>query len=249
MDWVKEFYTAQNEWFGVYLVEIEENHRERAILINSMTDSKPKKILELGAGGGQTSIALSELGHEVSMIELLEDSVEHAHLLAEERGVEIEILHGDFYEVNIEKKFDLVCYFDSFGIGEDDDQIQLLKRIKSWLNPNGCAIIEIGATWYWGGIAKGKIVDLGACYRQYDFDALGSRLIDSWWRKKDPETIVKQSLRCYTPMDLRLLLKETGLEITELQAGGSVDYDRMEFVKKTKLEDAMTYYIKLELTK
>lgn len=247
MDWVKEFYAAQNNWFGVYLVDIEEHHRERATLIHSMTSDVPKQILELGAGGGQTAIALAELGHEVSMIELLKDSVEHAESLAVERGVDIEILQGDFYEVNIGKTVDVVCYFDSFGIGTDDDQIQLLKRIKSWLKPNGCAIIEIGATWYWGGIAKGKIMDLGACFRQYDFDAKESRLIDSWWRKKDPTTVVRQSLRCYTPMDFKLLLKETGLKMVHLESGGSVDYDRMEFIKKVKLADAMTYYVKLEL--
>ena len=85
----------------------------------------------------------------------------------------------------------MICYFDSFGIGTDEDQRRLLKRIRSWLKPNGCVIIEIGATWYWAGVAKGRSMDLGACYRQYDFDAPNSRLIDSW----DPRSLANSSCR------------------------------------------------------
>lgn len=246
MDWVKEFYTAQNKWFGIYLVDVEESHRERAALVNEMSTAVPKKILELGAGGGQTAIALAELGHRVVMIELLNDSVQHARFLAAEMDVAINVIQGDFYEVILDETFDLICYFDSFGIGSDEEQRALLKRMKSWLRPEGCMIIEIGAIWYWGGIAKGRLMDLGDCYRQYDFDAQNARLIDRWWRKKEPEIVVQQSLRCYTPMDLELLLEGTGLKITALEPGGAVDYDEMQFVKKTTLEDAMTYYVRLE---
>jgi len=246
MDWVEEFYSCQNEWFGVYLVDVEDPHRERADLINEMTDVLPKSILELGAGGGQTAIALAELGHKVTMVELLEESTNHAKRLASKMEVDLEVIQGDFYEVELEQKFDLICYFDSFGIGTDEDQRRLLKRIHSWLKPKGTVIIEIGATWYWAGIANGRSMDLGACIRQYAFDATNSRLIDSWWRKDDPETIVHQSLRCYTPADVDMLLEGTGLKMKAIEAGGKVDYDKLEFVKKVPLDEAMTYYIKLE---
>jgi SAM-dependent methyltransferase len=246
MDWVEEFYRCQNEWFGIYLVDVEDAHRERAELINKMTDLLPKSILELGAGGGQTAISLAELGHQVTMVELLEESTNHAKRLASEMEVNLEVVQGDFYAVELDQTFDLICYFDSFGIGTDEDQRRLLKRIHSWLKPNGTVIIEIGATWYWAGIANGRSIDLGACIRQYAFDATNSRLIDSWWRKDDPETIVNQSLRCYTPVDIKMLLEGTGLKMNAIEAGGKVDYDKLEFIKKVPLQEAMTYYIKLE---
>lgn len=245
MDWVKTFYSSQNDWFGVYLGDIEENHRQRALLINNMTDASPKNILELGAGGGQTAIALTELGHRVTMIELLEDSTNHAHALAKYYEAPVQIIQGDFYEVKLENKFDGICYFDSFGIGEDKDQRRLLKRIANWLKPDGAAIIEIGSTWYWGGIAKGIQMDIGACMREYDFDYNNSRLIDKWWRPEKPEELVYQSLRCYTPADLNLLLEGTGLRIESIQPGGKVDYEKMEFIPKATLDEAMTYYVKL----
>ncbi|CAA6828705.1 MAG: Spermidine synthase [uncultured Aureispira sp.] len=245
MDWVKTFYDAQNEWFAVYLGAVEDSHYERAALMNEMTSAATKRILELGAGGGQTAIALAELGHDVSTVELLEESVLHAQKLSHQMKVEVAIQQGDFYTIDYQEPFDLICYFDSFGIGEDEDQRRLLKRIETWLKPDACAIIEVGATWHWAGVANGQKMDLGACFRHYRFDAENSKLIDSWWRKDDPEAVVRQYLRCYTPVDFKLLLEGTGLKMVGIEAGGRVDYEQMEFIKKATLEEAMTYYVKL----
>lgn len=246
MDWVEKFYTSQNNWFGVYLGEVEESHHDRAALIDVLLPKAKQKILELGAGGGQTAIALASLGHEVTMIELLEESARHAQLLSSKMKIPITVVQGDFYKENFSLLFDAVCYFDSFGIGTDADQRRLLKRITNWLKPDGKALIEIGSSTYWGGIAKGKTMDLGDCIRQYDFDVTTSRLIDRWWRKSNPEDVVYQSLRCYTPPDLALLLEGTGLELLQIEAGGMVDYEAMEFISTATIQEAMTYYALLQ---
>ncbi len=247
MDWVKTFYSKQNEWFGVYLGEVEEPHHKRAWLVQEMANLIGRaSILELGGGGGQTAFALANLGHEVQMIELLPDSAAHAQKLAAkmDKG-KMTVIQGDFYEVNFSSSFDIVCYFDSFGIGNDEDQRRLLRRIASWLKPQGQAIIEIGATWYWGGVANGVTMDLGAGFRSYGFDPIESRLIDRWWLPDNPDEVYFQSLRCYTPADLRLLLQDTGLSLKEIRPGGKVNYQDLEFVEKAPLEEAMTYYVLL----
>jgi len=246
MNWVKTFYTSQNDWFGIYLGAVEDSHHERAALVEAMLPQANQKILELGAGGGQTAIALAMLGHEVTMIELLEESAKYAQLLSDKMDVPVRVIQGDFYEENFEPIFDTVCYFDSFGIGTDADQRRLLQRIASWLKPTGKALIEVGSSTYWGGIAKGKTMDLGDGIRQYDFDVTEARLIDRWWRKSAPEEVVYQSLRCYTPADLALLLEGTGLRIVQIQAGGMVDYEAMEFIPSATIQEAMTYYALLE---
>lgn len=245
MDWVKKFYTTQNDWFAVYLGDLDPSHQLRSSLVEQMTNNAPKQILELGAGGGQTAVVLAQEGHQVTTIELLEESTHHAHQLAKHYGVAIEILQGDFYTIPLEKTFDLVCYFDSFGIGTDEEQQQLLRRVANWLKPNGTAIIEVGSTWYWGGIGKNKSLDLGDCIRNYSFDALRSIMIDKWWRKDDPDNAIYQYLRCYTPADIRLLLKGIDLELDMVEAGGKIDYRTTQFIVKTSLAEAMTYYIKL----
>lgn len=247
-DWVEAFYNKQNNWFGAYLGPIESTHHQRAALINEMTDATPKSVLELGAGGGQTAMALAQLGHQLTTIELLEESVLHHHSLEEFYRYGTQILKGDFYTLSLEQQFDIVCYFDSFGIGQDSEQRILLKRVHDWLRPNGCAIIEVGSTWHWAGIANGQEMDIGVCMRKHEFDFVGSRIIDKWWPYHKPDQMMYQSLRCYTPADLELLLEGTGLKIVAIRAGGKMDYRTGNFIPKVDLKEAMTYYIKLQKT-
>ena len=118
MDWVKEFYSCQNDWFGVYLTDINQSHQDRVDLINSAINQPHSKVLELGAGGGQTAVALAKQGYQVTMIELLQRSVQHAHKLNDIHQQSVKIIQGDFYQYSTSDQFDIVCYFDSFGIFE-----------------------------------------------------------------------------------------------------------------------------------
>ncbi|MGH1338115.1 MAG: class I SAM-dependent methyltransferase [Aureispira sp.] len=246
MDWVAEFYQAQNDWFGVYLLPIDEQHEERAVVVAELLGETPHSILELGAGGGQTAVVLAKEGHEVTMIELLEASTKYATTLAKEHQAPLTVLQGDFYTLELTQTFDSVLYFDSFGIGSDADQQRLLQRVATWLKPTGKALIEVGTPWYWNEIAKGRKVDLGACFRAYDFEVDTSRLIDRWWRKEAPEEVVQQSLRCYSPADLELLLQGTGLTVVEIQAGNCIAYEPTRWRSRVTLPEAMTYYAVLQ---
>jgi hypothetical protein len=42
-----------------------------------------------------------------------------------------------------------------------------------------------------------------------DFDPVGCRFLDQWWKLNDPSEVISQSIRCYTPGDFLLLLKGT----------------------------------------
>lgn len=244
MDWVETFYSAQNDWMGVYLTPLEERDQERVALVHELVGTAPRRILELGAGGGQTAVAFALAGHTVSMVELLAPSAQHARQLAAKHGVALEVHQADFYQLTLPRVFDLVVYWDSFGIGQDADQQRLLQRVaQEWLVEGGQALIEVGSPWYWGGVANRQQVDLGDCWRQYIFDVQESRLLDYWWRKADPATVVHQSLRCYHPADLRLLVEGTGLALQQVRPGGTIVYEPdLEWIKKVPLEEAMTYY-------
>ncbi len=246
MDWVKEFYSCQNDWFGVYLTGINQSHQDRVELINSAINQPDSKVLELGAGGGQTAVALAKQGYQVTMIELLQRSVQHAHKLNDIHQQSVKIIQGDFYQYSTSDQFDIVCYFDSFGIGSDADQVRLLQQIETWLKPKGVALIEIGAPWFWSGVANGKLTDLGACMRHYQYDSTQQRLLDYWWLKEAPEQKVYQSLRCYSLDELKQLLKGLSLRIKRCISGGKIDFEEMSFVQKVPLKESMTYYVLLQ---
>lgn len=247
MDWVESFYRFQNEWFGVYLGEVEPRHYQLAARLKRLAGMETQRLLELGAGGGQTAIALAEVGYQVTTIELLPESVQHSQQLTQQHQLPIRNLQGDFYQIDLEETFEVLCYFDSFGIGTDADQRRLLARMANWLVPAGKAVVEVGTPWYWKDPeVRGRQLDLGGCFRAYEFDEAGSRLLDRWWAKEAPEQVEQQSLRCYTPKELEQLLQGTSLQLIGIESGGKVDYDAMEFIETAPLEEAMTYFAVLE---
>ena len=252
MNWVREFYSAQNRWMEIYLGDLDESHEER---LQRMLRLYPQlaqaglRILELGAGGGQTSLRLAMLGHELTAVELLPESCAHARQLVQSKGfaAKLQVLEGDFYSLELPTEhYDFIFYLDSFGIGSDAEQQHLLRRMSTWLKPQGLAFIEVGNPWYWWA-AKGQAMDLGEYEREYDFDLAGSRLLDYWWPKGRREDALHQSLRCYTLPDFELLLQGTGLGLEAHAPGGRVDYARLQYHSySAHWTESMTYDVLLK---
>jgi hypothetical protein len=76
----------------------------------------------------------------------------------------------------------------------------------------------LDTTWYWAG-AAGREMRFGEVTRRYEFDADECRLLDRWWLVDTEHEEVTQSLRCYAPADLRLLLEGTDLVLASLEPG------------------------------
>lgn len=247
MNWVEEFYLKQEAWSGIYTSGVSDYNRQKALKLQWMAGAPPRSVLELGAGGGQNAYAVAELGYEVTAIELLEKPAFHgAELEQSVKKGSMKVMHGDFYNIDLVGAYDVVCYWDGFGIGEDSDQIRILRRIAQWLKDDGVGLLDIYSPWYWAKIA-GREMSLGVVNRRYEFDAFASRMIDRWWQDGHENDGVAQSLRCYSPADLKLLLRGTGLVLADngIVPGGMVDYDNGTYVEDTSLEQCMQYTVKL----
>ena len=245
MDWALEFYTKQNQWSGVYEEVINDGHRLKAGWIEELTGPGKKRVLELGAGGGQVAAAMADLGHDVIAVEQAPTLVAHAQTLAGvERAGTLTVVQANFYEVTLDGLFDVVCYYDGFGVGSDADQRRLLKRVATWLTPTGSALIEIGTPWYIASV-DGRGWTVGQAERRYTFDADGCRWVDTWWPIDQLEQAVQQSLRCYSPADLRMLLEPTGLHLTHIKPGGTMDWAQGKWLPVVPLGKAMNYVAQL----
>ncbi len=248
MEWTKDFYSRQYEWLDspARWAEFSPGDppgraRRRAAAVERLGGPGTKRVLELGCGSGIVAGAIALLGHTVVAVDIVDESVANARRIAAEiPNGELLVVQGDFYEIELTDRFDVVCYFDGFGIGSDADQRRLLQRITGWLKPEGCAVIDIYYPWYFANW-HGQVHREGNAMCRSEFDADGSRLEQTIWPAGEDESqAVTQSLRCYSPADLRLLLEGTGLNLHTIEPYESDDHE-----KRVPLNQAAHYLTKL----
>jgi SAM-dependent methyltransferase len=242
VEWVSSFYAKQYEWadWRRRWSEFDPDHRDpRVDAVTRHAGTQSLRILELGSGTGTTGAALAVAGHDVVAIELQAELAAHTQELAAlVTGGSLRAIAGDFYETEPPGKFDVVAYFDGFGIGSDEDQRRLLRRIVGWLTQGGCALVDVLVPWYWARQAGNEEeFPTGSGVRYLDgFDAEGCRMTERMWRLGHADDAVTQSLRCYSPADLRLLLEGTGLSILDVEP-----FTDETYAEPCELVDAMLY--------
>jgi SAM-dependent methyltransferase len=229
MEWVEDFYSRTGHWWGEAESGVGDRDRDRVERVRRSCGPGPHRILELGCSYGNTAAAFVEAGHRVTGIELSERG-DYAAAHVERLGADrLSIVRGDFYEVDLEERFDVVAYWNGFGIGADADQRRLLRRIAAeWLEPGGTAVVDVFNPLVWAGW-DGDLELLEAnpergyrheLHERVAFDPFTSTAVDSWWDTAEPERVITQRIRCYSPADLRLLLEGTGLALDGVMVGG-----------------------------
>ncbi len=228
-DWVKDFYTQTGVWWGAD-PQAPGTYQARVSAVERLCGAGPKRILDLGAGSGRTVAALADCGHAVVGVEINATDAEYAReLLKQPRRGAVRFLEADFYTVELEGPFDVVTCWQVFGIGSDADQRRLLRRISNeWLAPDGSVLLDVYNP-YGPARDNGKEVRLDALpgvpgsvemIERCHYDPTQGRWTDEWEPVEHPENALAQTLRCYTPADLLLLLEGTGLSLQHVEVGG-----------------------------
>lgn len=222
VEWVENFFDAAASWWGP--PKPRSSDEQRCALVERWCGPGSKRILDLGAGGGTTALALAAGGHRVTAVELSATRVEHAQsLFAAHPDLEIRLLQGDFYTLDIGGGFDCITYWNGFGVGTDDDQRRLLHRVSdTWLAPGGSLILDVFSPWRWSREA-GTVRNVHyavALVNAIDYDPVSSRFIDRWWPADREDSAVAQHARCYAPVDLVLLLGGSRFRVANLESMG-----------------------------
>ncbi len=218
--WAREFYARQAAWGQVYAGPVTPRQRARAAWVRARVGAAARRALDLGAGGGQNALALAEEGFAVTAVEQVPALARAIRQqIAAHSQAAVTLVEADFYQVALPAAaFDIVVYWDGFGLGDDAAQRVLLRRIRHWLQPAGWAFLEVYTPWHAWRTA-GLRQRVGRAWREYGFDPNACRWLDRWWLEETGEEVV-QSLRCYTPADLHLLLEGTGLRLAAVHPGG-----------------------------
>ncbi len=94
------------------------------------------RILEFGPGWGNTTLALAQMGHSVTAIDMSREFLDLITARAEHFHGHIETLEGDFSRVNeLEDRWDAVLFFESFH--HSTDHLELLTQLHDILAPGG----------------------------------------------------------------------------------------------------------------
>ena len=92
---------------------------------------------------------MTEAGHHVTGVEI-SDRADFSEQFVEQLGRASRIVKDDFYTVQLDGRFDVVCYWNGFGIGSDNDQRALLRRVAAeWLTEGGTALFDISNPFVW----------------------------------------------------------------------------------------------------
>ncbi len=255
LEWIKDFYTQAGIWWGPDPQE-EGVHDARAKTVERLAGPGVKKILDLGTGPGVTAATLADCGHSVVAIELSPTRAQYARELAKiSRKGSLTVLETDFYTVPLNQRFDVICCWEVFGLGSDADQRRLLRRIsQEWLEPTGCVLMDVYSPIRPARDADtarrlaplkgvpGSVEMFNRCY----FDPVQCRWIDEWEPTPAPAQALAQTLRCYTPADLLLLLEGTGLAVKRMEIDGApIDFQSAQITKSGPLMQAWSYLVQL----
>lgn len=258
LDWIEPFYTQAGIWWGED-PQAEGVHAARVATVARLCGPGRKHILDLGTGPGATAAALADAGHAVLAVELSPARAAYAAKLAElPHAGSLAVLQADFYGAPIVERFDLVCLWETFGLGSDADQRRLLRRIATeWLAPGGSALVEVYSPFRPARDActaerlkplrgvPGSVEMWERCH----FDPLHCRWIDEWEPTAAPEQALAQTVRCYSPADLLLLLEGTGLSLTHAEVEGApLDVLSEAVTLSGPLMDAWCYLVQLQPT-
>jgi SAM-dependent methyltransferase len=229
MNWIREFYSRTGQWWGNAESTIGERDYERLATVERLGGTGPKRILDLGSSFGNTAAVMAQAGHEVVGVEI-SDRIEFVRQHATQPGKgTLRFVKADFYEVTFDDPFDVVCYWNGFGVGTDRDQRTLLRRMADeWLTPDGIVVMDVAnpaCCIRWAGDEEHLTAAPEQGYHhnvseRTDFDPVRNRFIDTWWETEKPEETLSQHIRCYSPADFLLLLEGTGLRLDVMEVDG-----------------------------
>lgn len=113
--------------------------KENLDFIFKTIDLKEGKVLELGSGAGDVSIKLSELGYDVTGIEISPTAVEWANKKALDKSLSISFTSASVSDESLleGEKYDLIIDGNCIHCLFNEDRVSLYSNVKRLLKDDG----------------------------------------------------------------------------------------------------------------
>ena len=114
------------------------------------------RVLEIGCGTGESTVALAEQGAHVTGLDVDENALAVGRERCRVYGVEAEFIPGNVMQVDTllaGKEFDAVIFFASLEHMTLDEKLTAMRSTWSLLRPGGiwCVIEAPNRLWFWDG--------------------------------------------------------------------------------------------------
>jgi SAM-dependent methyltransferase len=202
--------------------------QEAAFLVDTLDLQPGMRVLDVGCGPGRHAHALAERGLVVHGVDVSPRFIELAREQAESPNAAFEV--GDARDLRFDREFDLVMSLcqGGFGlVGEDDAAV--LDGMARAVKPTGRVVLSAFSSYFAVRFLE----------PQDDFDAAtGQNREHTTLTSEAGETQdVVLTTTCFTPRELRLLCRRSGLAVEHLWSVTPGDYaerppglDRPEFL-------------------
>lgn len=129
-----EFYSNREKGIPFFVNKPDEN------LVGYFNEGiiMPGNVLELGSGPGRNAIYFAEKGCRVDAVDLSEESIEWAKERAKERGVEVNFIHNNIFDIQIkEGTYDIVYDSGCFHHIAPHRRSNYIELVLKALRPGG----------------------------------------------------------------------------------------------------------------
>jgi len=123
-----ETYNKQKEFFGHTYQELQ-----------NYFYNYPKKgtLLDLGSGQGRDSLYLASIGYQVTAIDNSMVGICQTLIKARKMGLKLKAIKADVFNVQLEKKFDIILFDMLLHAFKKPQQLELLQKFSSYLKFSG----------------------------------------------------------------------------------------------------------------
>jgi len=235
-------------YFYADMLTDEVTDKQIAALVQMLALDSPLDILDLACGFGRHANRLAALGQRMTGVDLMPGFLDLARKDAQARGVTVDYRLGDMREIEFQDAFDRVLMlFTVFGYFRDEENLDVLKRVRRALRPGGLFAMDIQNRDSLSRRLLPYIVtekEGNLMIDRNSFDCVTGHLVNQRVILRDGVRRDKPFfIRLYTFTEIRMLLEQAGMIVHQAFGdwdGGplTVDSRRMVIIaRKTGIGD------------
>lgn len=106
-------------------------------------DLKGKRVLELGCGGAQCSIAFAKQGAIAIGVDFSSEQLAFARRLCDREAVKVELHHGDLADLAFVRAESIDLVFSAYAFGYVEDLGRVFRQVHRVLRPGGPLVFSL----------------------------------------------------------------------------------------------------------